>query len=85
MIFMSGGDQIPVMMVWMAKKKVQDMASQIPRNATYIVSERKPGNFLSTICHETIFKLRDPGKLIDFPSQIVHGSTVRFEGEPCSG
>jgi hypothetical protein len=28
---------------------------------------------------------RDPGKLIDFPSQIVHGSTVRFEGEPCSG
>jgi hypothetical protein len=23
MIFMSGGDQIPVMMVWMAKKKVQ--------------------------------------------------------------
>jgi hypothetical protein len=28
---------------------------------------------------------RDAGKLIDFLSQIVHGSTVRFEGEPCSG
>jgi hypothetical protein len=31
------------------------------------------------------YTYRDPGKLIDFPSQIVHGSTVRFEGEPCSG